>query len=148
MKVSKKGIDLIKQFEGLRLKAYLDPIGIPTIGYGSIMWPDGKKVQMGQQISAEQAEKMLQWEVDKKTVPVEYLLKGICVNQNQFDALVSFAYNLGIGALTKSTLVKKVKADVNDPLIRNEFNKWVNAGGKKLPGLVRRRKAEADLYFS
>ena len=148
MKVSKKGIDLIKQFEGLRLNAYLDPIGIPTIGYGSILWPDGKKIQLGQKVTAYQAEKMLQWEVDTKTVPVEFLLKGVCVNQNQFDALVSFAYNLGIGALTKSTLLKKVKADRNDPLIRNEFNKWVNAGGKKLPGLVRRRKAEADLYFS
>src|SRR5687768_9306148 len=99
MKVSQAGIDLIKKFEGLRLKAYFDPIGIPTIGYGSIMWPDGKKIQLGQQISMEQAEKMLMWEVNLKSVPVSAMLKKTAVNQNQFDALVSFAYNLGIGAI-------------------------------------------------
>jgi lysozyme len=69
------------------------------------------------------------------------------INQNQFDALVSFAYNLGVGNLKSSTLLKKVNANPSDPTIRDEFMKWVNGGGKKLPGLVKRRQAEADLYF-
>ena len=148
MTPSNKCVELIKRFEGCKLNAYLDPIGIPTIGYGSIMWPDGKRVKLGQKITLQQAEDMLKWEIDIKAKPVNSLLAKVAVNQNQFDALISFAYNLGIGALTRSTLLKKVIANPCDASIRDEFNKWVNAGGKKLAGLVRRRKAEADLYFS
>jgi len=148
MTPSNKCVDLIKRFEGCKLNAYLDPVGIPTIGYGSIMWPDGKRVKLGQKITLQQAEDMLKWEIDIKAKPVNSLLAKVAVNQNQFDALISFAYNLGIGALTRSTLLKKVIANPCDVSIRDEFMKWVNAGGKKLAGLVRRRKAEADLYFS
>lgn len=148
MKPSQKCVDLIKRFEGCKLNAYLDPIGIPTIGYGSIMWPDGKRVKLGQKITLQQAEDMLKWEIDIKAKPVNALLAKVAVNQNQFDALISFAYNLGIGALTRSTLLKKVIKNPCDASIRDEFNKWVNAGSKKLAGLVRRRKDEADLYFS
>lgn len=148
MTPSNKCVELIKRFEECKLNAYLDPIGIPTIGYGSIMWPDGKRVKLGQKITLQQAEDMLKWEIDIKAKPVNSLLAKVAVNQNQFDALISFAYNLGIGALTRSTLLKKVIANPCDASIMDEFMKWVNAGGKKLAGLVRRRKAEADLYFS
>lgn len=143
MMPSKNAIDLIKSFEGLKLKAYQDPIGIWTIGYGTIQYPNGRKVRQGDIITEDHATVYLMHEVNLKS-------KGITaiVNQNQFDALVSFAYNLGTGALNRSTLLKKVKADPCDPTIRNEFMKWVNAGGRQLAGLVRRRKAEADLYFT
>ena len=147
MTPSKNCIDLIKKFEGCKLSSYLDPIGIPTIGYGSIMWPDGKRVKLGQKITLQQAEDMLKWEIGIKAKPVNSLLSKVAINQNQFDALISFAYNLGIGALTSSTLLKKVIKNPCDPAIAVEFMKWVNAGGKQLPGLVRRRKAESDLYF-
>ena len=143
MTPSKKAIDLIKSFEGKFLKAYRDPIGIWTIGYGTIKYPNGQWVKGGDVITEQQATDYLMHEVIQKA-------KGITaiVNQNQFDALVSFAYNLGNGALNNSTLLKKVKANPCDPTIRNEFMRWVNAGGKKLTGLVSRRQAEADLYFT
>lgn len=147
MTPSQKCIELIKQFEGFFSKAYLCPASVPTIGFGTIKYQNGKKVQLGETITMEQAEDELMYE-----------LKKICmvfkanVNQNQFDALVSFAYNLGTGALLNSTLFKKVRANPNDPTIRDEFMKWNKArvGGKlkELKGLTRRRKAEADLYFS
>ena len=73
---------------------------------------------------------------------------GLSINQHQFDALLSFTYNVGTGNLARSTLLRKVKANPKDPSIRTEFSRWVYGGGKRLPGLVRRRKMEADLYFS
>lgn len=147
MTPSKNCIELIKQFEGFFPNAYLCPASVTTIGFGTIKYQTGKKVQLGETITMEQAEDELMYE-----------LKKICmvfkpnVNQNQFDALVSFAYNLGTGALVNSTLFKKVRANANDLTIRDEFMKWNKArvGGKlkELKGLTRRRKAEADLYFS
>lgn len=144
MNVSTKGIALIKQFEGFRANSYLDSVNVPTIGYGSTMWQDGRKVKLGETITIDEADKLLLWETGNKSKPI----KNLDVNQNQFDALVSFAYNLGIGALLKSTLLKKVKANANDPLIKKEFMRWVNAGGKPLPGLIKRRKLESELYFT
>lgn len=138
--------ELIKSFEGLFLKAYLDPIGIPTIGYGSIRHPNGDRVVMGQRITLEQADEYLRHEVDKVAEQVNAL--KLPVNQHQFDALVSFTFNLGIGNLKASTLLKKVSNNPADPTIRTEFNKWNKAGGQVLAGLTRRRKAEAHLYFS
>lgn len=144
MKASQKGVDLIKSFEGLRLTSYLDSVQVWTIGYGSTMYENGSKIKIGDIINQAAAERLLMWEVNNKSVPIENLI----VNQNQFDALVCFAYNLGVGALLKSTLLKKVKANPNDVTIRDEFMKWVNAGGKPLAGLVKRRKKEAELYFT
>lgn len=144
MTPSQNCIDLIKRFEGFKPDAYLCPAGVPTIGYGSTMWSDGKKVQLGQKISMADAEKLLMWEVTNKSKAITQL----SLNQNQFDALVSFAYNVGVGAINRSTLVKKAKLNPNDATIRDEFMRWTKAGGKELPGLVKRRKAEADLYFS
>ncbi len=140
MKTSDKGIGLIKRFEGLRLKAYLCPAGKPTIGYGHT-----KDVKLGDVITEEEAEQLLL--EDLIVVENEINKHNLDINQNQFDALVSFVYNVGVGNFRTSTLLKKIKTDPNDKTIANEFKRWVYGGGKILPGLVRRRKEEANLYF-
>ena len=151
MKPSQRGIDLIKQFELLELKAYKDEAGIPTIGWGTIEYPDGRKVRMGDVITKGDAQECLEIEVDRKTRGVLDAIGSVSLTQNQFDALVSFAYNCGTGALQKSTLLKKLKVNPNDPTIRDEFMKWnkVTKNGKLVPskGLTYRRGKEADLYF-
>ena len=147
MTPSKNCIDLIKKFEGFRSEAYQDSVGIWTVGYGSTMWPDGKNVQPGQRMTIQEAEAVMTWELTRKGKEILSGLPTTIINQNQYDALVSFAYNLGVGALLKSTLFKKLKVNPNDPSIRAEFMRWVNAGGKRLTGLVGRREAEANLYF-
>ena len=147
MTPSKNCIDLIKKFEGFRSESYQDSVGVWTVGYGSTMWPDGKKVQPGQRMTIQEAEAVMTWELTRKGKEILSGLPTTIINQNQYDALVSFAYNLGVGALLKSTLFKKLKVNPNDPSIRTEFMRWVNAGGKRLTGLVRRREAEANLYF-
>ena len=147
MTPSKNCIDLIKKFEGFRSESYQDSVGVWTVGYGSTMWPDGKKVQPGQRMTIQEAEAVMTWELTRKGKEILSGLPTTIINQNQYDALVSFAYNLGVGALLKSTLFKKLKVNPNDPSIRTEFMRWVNAGGKRLTGLVGRREAEANLYF-
>jgi lysozyme len=148
-------VKMIKSFEGLSLKAYhgaADKPGIDTIGYGSIQYPpdymQGKMVKIGDpDITEVQAESFLKWEIDQKTKAIDLLLRDD-LSPNQFAALISFTYNLGEGALKQSTLRLKVNANPNDPTIRAEFGKWVNSNGKKVAGLIRRRQAEADLYFT
>lgn len=150
MKASINCINLIKQFEGCSLKAYKDPgskNGLPiTIGYGSTYYADGKVIKLTDTITQQKAVELLVLDVDKKAAIVSQLLVGW--NQNQFDAIVCFAYNVGIGNLQKSTLLKLAKQNVNDPAIKDEFMKWNKAGGKVLNGLTKRRYAEAMLYFS
>jgi len=147
-KIGSKGLELIKGFEGFKGNPYLDSVGVPTIGYGATYYPGGKKVTMKDaHINESQASDLLSNMLGKFESAVHSVVKTE-INQNQFDALVSFVYNLGPGSLNTSTLLKKVNVDPNDPTIRAEFAKWVNAGGKPLPGLVRRRAAEADLYFT
>ncbi|MFD1770856.1 lysozyme [Sphingobacterium suaedae] len=149
MKTGNKGLSLIKSFEGFYSKPYLDPVGIPTIGYGVIKYPNGKKVTIKDApITEETASDLLAQLLEQAYEKEVSRLVKVPLNQNQFDALVSFTYNLGSSNLSKSTLLKKVNKNPCDPTIANEFSKWVNAGGKKLAGLVRRRKAESDLYFS
>lgn len=146
MNISDNCIELIKKFEGCKLHAYPDPGtgGEPiTIGFGTTRYPNGHKVRLGDVISLDQANEYLKHDVSKFASKIT-----VNVNQNQFDALVSFAYNVGIGALNKSTLLKKVKLNPNDPGIRGEFLRWNRAAGKVLKGLTLRRQAEADLYFS
>jgi len=146
-KIDQRGIDLIKQFEGFSNKPYLDSVGIATIGYGFTYYPSGKRVLMTDKaISEAEAVKILS-EVIK---PYEYAVNAMTrddISQNQFNALVSFAYNLGIEALRKSTLLKKVNKNPTDKSIEAEFGKWVNAGGKKLKGLIARRKKESEHYY-
>lgn len=146
MTTGKNGILLIEEFEGFRAKAYKDAVGLPTIGFGTLIDSAEEKHLLTETISKEQAEVLLRKElamIEKKFT----IMITSKVNQNQYDALVSFAYNLGIYNLKSSSLLKKVNANPADVTIRNEFNKWTHAGGKVLEGLVRRRKAEADLYF-
>lgn len=150
MKITKTGaggIALIKQFEGFVGKPYLCPAGVPTIGFGATYYLDGKKVTLQDAPITEAAGHDL---LINMLGRFEKAVDASCrddLTQNQFDALVSFTYNLGEGNLKSSTLLKKVNADPNDPTIRDEFMKWVKAGGKVLPGLVKRREAEANLYF-
>jgi lysozyme len=147
-KIGKKGLELIKSFEGLKLKPYLCDAGVPTIGFGNTFYENGKKVTLNDQVITEQrAVELLEYSLLK----FEQYVDSYCrddINQNQFDALVSFCYNLGPVNLKNSTLLKKVNKNPNDITIRNEFMKWNKAGGRALKGLTKRRTAEADLYFS
>lgn len=151
MTITQEGLDLIKSFEGLKLDAYLDSVRIPTIGYGTTLYPpshlNGRTVKLGDKISKEQAESFLKYDVEQKSKRIRPLITTNLLNDNQFSALVSFAYNLGEGALKTSTLLKRVNINSNDPSISLEFAKWINAGGKPLDGLKRRREAESTLYF-
>jgi lysozyme len=142
-----KGIPIIKQFEGLKLNAYLCPAGLPTIGYGSTFYENGTKVKLGEKITMERADKLLTNTVSQFEKQVDTVVTSV-INANQLGALTSFAFNVGMGNFRKSTLLRKVNANPNDPTIRTEFMKWVRANGKVLNGLTRRRQAEADLYFT
>ena len=148
MTPSQNAIKLIKKYEGFYPDSYLCPASIPTIGFGSTMWSDGKRVKLGQRITMEEAEKLLMWEITNKSKA----LPKMSVNQNMYDSIISFVYNLGLGAFSKSTLYKKINVNPFDPTIRDEFMKWTKARVKgelkTLPGLVKRRKEEADLYFT
>jgi lysozyme len=141
MHVSNQGLDLIKRFEGPELSAYRCPAGVWTIGYGHT----GPLVREGLVISPAEAEEMLRSDLLRFEEGVAKSA-GTCT-QGQFDALVSFAFNLGLGALRSSTLLKKHKAGEHR-LAAREFGRWIHAGGRKLPGLVKRRAAEAALYRS
>lgn len=147
-KSSSKGIELIKSFEGFYAKPYLCPANVATIGYGTIRYPNGTKVTLSDvPITKETATAYL---MDNLTT-YEKSVDAFCrddINQNQFDALVSFCYNLGATNLKSSTLLKKVNANPNDPEIKFEFLKWNRGGGRVLKGLTKRREAEAKLYFS
>ena len=139
--MTQQGLELIKKYEGLRLEAYKCPAGVWTIGYGHT-----KGVYKGMSITKEEAEKLLQQDVSVFELQVINTVGKL--SDCKIDALVSFAYNVGVAAFRGSTLCRKVKANSDDPAIRNEFMKWIYAGGKKLQGLERRRKEEAEMYFS
>ena len=148
MKISQAGIDLIKSFEGLKLNAYKCPAGIVTIGYGSTFYADKSPIKMGDKLKDKiAAEELLKVTILTFESTINGLFYNVTLTQNQFDALVCFVFNIGPNAFAASTLLKKAKVNPNDKTIALEFAKWVNAGGKKLPGLVKRRKAESDLYF-
>jgi lysozyme len=142
-----KGIPIIRKFEGLKLRAYLCPSSVWTIGYGNTFYENGSKVQEGDKITLDRADRLLFFVVTKFENEVKKIVKS-AINENQLGALTSFAFNVGAGNLAKSTLLKKVNANPNDATIRDEFMRWTKAGGKVLNGLVTRRKAEADLYFT
>lgn len=141
------GLNLIKKWEGLRLSSYLCAASVPTIGYGSTRYPNGKKVMLGEKLTGEKEATQL---LLSTLAPYEAAVNKHLpiLNQCQFDALVAFSYNVGTGALIKSTLLKKAKVNPNDPSILDEFLKWNKAGGKVLTGLTNRRREEANLYFS
>ena len=144
MKTSDAGLKLIMQFEGLRLKAYRCPAGVWTIGYGHTSAAGAPEVRDGMRISAQEAEAILKRDLAGFEAAVAGMVKTE-LTQAQFDVLVSFAYNCGVGALKASTLLKRVNAGAFDA-VPAELMKWTKAKGKELPGLVRRRRAEAALW--
>ncbi len=146
MQISNKGISLIKEFEGCRLKAYQDSAGVWTIGYGWTQPVDGRKIGPGMVIDQATAERLLKCGLVQYEQGVNQLVKVI-INQGQFDALVSFAYNLGLRSLSTSTLLRKLNSGDKQGAA-DEFGKWVNAGGVRLNGLVKRRSAERELFLS
>ena len=150
MTPSPKILAFMKVFEKLMLKAYPDPgskNGLPiTIGYGSTFYEDGSRIKMGDVITEEKARKLFEWEVNTKTKVLNAMKLNL--NQNQFDALVSFVYNVGVGAFNNSDMKKKIKLNPNDPSIEAEFMRWTKNDGKVLKGLVTRRKEEAKIYFT
>lgn len=137
--------NVIKHYEGCKLEAYLCPSKIPTIGFGNTFYTDGKPVKMGDKITLKQAEDMLPNIVLKFAQGVDRLVKRELL-QCEFDALVSFAYNCGLGNLEKSNLLREVNKKGSALKIETEFLKWNKGGGKILDGLTRRRKTEALLY--
>ena len=147
MKTSKAGLDLIKQFESFRAAPYLCSAGVPTIGYGTTVYPNGIKVKLSdQKITQQLAETFLQHHVNVIEKDVSKLVK-VTLTQNQFDALVSFVYNVGLGAFGDSTLLKLLNAgDINGA--SKQFERWNKAGGKIVDGLTNRRKAEKVLFLA
>ena len=143
MKTSELAKAEIKEMEGLRLEAYRCPSGVLTIGYGHT----GTDVTKGMKITQARADALFDGDIARTERDVDMALGMANVSQCQYDALVSFTYNLGAGNLRKSTLLKKVKSYPGNPSIRDEFRRWVYSKGKRLPGLVKRRDWEASRYF-
>lgn len=145
MKTSNVGLNLIKGFEGKRINAYDDGVGVWTIGFGTIKYPNGVRVKKGDVCTEQQAEEYLRNDLTKFESAVNKLVK-VPLTQNQFDALASFTYNLGETNLTNSTLLKKLnKRDYQGAA--DQFPLWKTAKGKVLPGLIRRREAERALFL-
>jgi len=148
IQISNLGLNLIKKYEGFRAKSYLCPAKVATIGFGSTYYEDGTKVKLTDQAITEQrATELLKALLSFYEKAVDSYCRDD-INQHQFDALVSFAYNCGTGNLKTSTLLKKVNANPSDPSIKNEFMKWNKGLGKILAGLTLRRSEEANLYFN
>lgn len=139
MKTSQRGVDLIKTFEGLKLTAYLCPANVWTIGYGTT-----RGVQKGMTITAAEAERLLRADLAVFEAGVSKAVK-VPLEQHEFDALVSFAYNVGLGAFQKSTLLRLLNAGDKAGAAK-QFDRWNKAGGKVLAGLTRRREAERKLF--
>jgi GH24 family phage-related lysozyme (muramidase) len=144
--INAAGLALIKEFEGLRTTAYRDPVGIWTIGYGHTSMAGPPQVYEGMTITAAEAEAILQQDLDLFEQGVTDALT-ITTNENQFSAMVSFSFNVGLGAYRNSTLLRKHNAG-DFAGAANEFLRWIYADGQILPGLVRRREAERSLYLS
>jgi len=155
MRVTDEAKALMRKHEGFREKAYLCPAEKWTIGYGNTFYENGQPVREGHVIDRYRAERLFSYWVDEFAKGVTRLLGGKRLNENQFSAVVSFCYNVGLGSdnpklaggFTRSTLRRKILANPNDPAIAAEFKRWTRAGGKVLNGLVTRRREESQLYF-
>lgn len=156
MTLSKTGETIIKHFESCRLEAYQDSKGIWTIGWGNTSYENGNRVKQGDKLSQHRADDLFKRIVQHFVNDVNYLTKSTLLKQHQFDALVSFAYNVGSDidldniaeGLGDSTLLKLIKINPNHPEIPSQILKWNKSKGKVLAGLTRRRKAEAHLYVT
>lgn len=142
MKISDEGIAFIKKHEGCRYQAYLDSGGIPTIGVGHT----GPEVHIGMEINDEEVDRLLRKDIETAEKCVNNCVR-VAITQSQFDALCSFTFNVGCGALGKSTLLKHLN-DGQDDLAAREFTRWCKVRGKIVAGLTRRREAERDLFLS
>lgn len=142
MKSSNLLLEKLKDFEGLRLEAYLDAAGVPTIGYGHT----GRDVKLGDRITRYWADDLLRRDVEAAEKALDRL--GLTLTQGQLDALVSFTFNLGIDRLAGSTLLQTIREGGTMRQIRREFMRWVYAGGERLRGLEKRRQWETDRFFS
>jgi GH24 family phage-related lysozyme (muramidase) len=141
-KINAKGLEIIKDFEGCQLKAYVCPSGVLTIGYGHT-----GDVYEGQTITQAQAEQLLKQDILDFEQGVERLAGSMVQNDDQFSALVSFAYNVGLGALANSTLLRLLNQGKYSEAA-DQFLRWNKGDGEELPGLTRRRKAERSLFLS
>jgi len=144
---SEKGLERIRQHEAFRAKMYLDSAGLPTIGYGTLIDTAGEQYLMTATITKSEAEELFKRDVSKFEKAVNDSVK-VPINQNQFDALVSFTYNVGAGNLRSSTLLKRINRNEPQETIAQEFSKWVFSGGKKVGGLITRRGHEAVLFLT
>ena len=148
MKISNRGLELIKDFEGLSLKPYLDVVNIPTIGWGNTFYEDGTKVTLKDKpITEERANELLEVIANRDFADKIFPKIRVPVSQNQFDAMVSLAYNIGVGNFLKSTLLKKVNAG-DFAGASEEFLRWNKAGGKEVLGLTKRREREKQLFLT
>jgi len=146
MKVNAEGYALIKKFEGCRLKAYLCPANVWTIGYGNTFYENGMKVKEGDVITQQRAEELAKFIIDQFAVTIAPFIQKP-LTDNQFSACVSLAYNIGTSGFKRSSVFKKLNINPNDPTIADSFKLWNKGGGKVLAGLVKRREAEIQLYF-
>jgi len=146
MKVNAEGYALLKKFEGCRLKAYLCPAGVWTIGFGNTFYEDGTKVKEGDVITQQRADELAKFIVEQFATSIRAMIKQP-LNENQFSACVSLAYNIGTGGFKKSSVLRKLNVNPTDPTIADSFRLWNKGGGVILKGLVRRREAEIALYF-
>lgn len=149
MNISQNCLDIIKRWEGFKTDAYIDPVGIPTIGYGTIRYPNGQKVKLGDKLSEGEGEAFLKFEVDEMVENLKDSLDEIDLNQNQFDAIVSLCYNIGVGAFKGSTILKRLEAgDFQGASVAFEmWNKGtINGVKQELPGLTNRRRDERKLF--
>jgi lysozyme len=147
MKLNQKGIELIKSFEGLRLESYRCSAGVWTIGYGTTKYHDGRSVKPGDKITSEQAEILFKDDLAKFSRGVIALIKHPML-ENPFSALVSLAYNIGLGAFGKSTLLKMLNEGKEYEAVAPQFLRWNKAGGKVINGLTRRREVEMNFFLS
>jgi len=140
-------LDTIQQFEGLKLKAYKDSVGIWTVGFGNIFNLDtGNPIKEGDEISLETAERWLKIEVDNLQAKMRKVIT-VPLNDNQWTALTSLAYNIGFGAFKRSTLLRLLNAGASKEEVAKQFLRWNKAGGKEIKGLTNRRQAESNLFL-
>lgn len=146
MNIEETTIKLIQNFEGCRLQAYQDVVGVWTIGYGCTYYEDGAPIKQGDIITQQRADELLINTLKPFADGINKLVTAK-LTQNQFDSLVSLSYNIGRGNFAASTLLHLVNKNPNDSAITLQFQAWCHAGGKVIPGLLKRRTAEANNYF-
>ena len=147
MNIGRGGINLIEKYEGFRAKMYLDAVGLPTIGYGTLIDTVAEEYLKTATLTKEQAEDLLRKDVAKFEQTVNLCVK-VPLTQNQFDALLCFVYNIGPYAFQKSSLLMSINSKLGKDVITTNWMKWTRAGGKVLKGLVTRRQEEVNLYFT